>query len=247
LDRVVVPLAVILLVGLFALERRGTGVIGRLFGPVMAGWFAVIGVLGAAEVVRAPEILRALNPWDGLRFLLAHGVSGFLVLGAVVLAVTGAEALYADMGHFGKRPIRLAWFVVVFGTPAQLFRTRGSSAPRSERGKPVYHLAPKLLSPRGPRHRGDRYRFTSVDFDAFSRRAGDQSRVQSAVRILPRPPRPLARLHPFVSALAVLQPRARARVSIIDCAGRRLRNRRYGHHGRDDPLFVLARTRWWSD
>jgi KUP system potassium uptake protein len=147
LDRVVVPLAVILLVGLFALERRGTGMIGRLFGPVMAGWFAVIGILGAAEVVRAPEILRALSPGDGLRFLLAHGVSGFLVLGAVVLAVTGAEALYADMGHFGKQPIRLAWFAVVFpalllnyfGQGAVLLRDPGAVA------NPFYHLAPKLL------------------------------------------------------------------------------------------------------
>lgn len=147
LDRVVVPLAAILLVGLFALQRRGTGMLGRLFGPVMAGWFAVIGILGAMEVVRAPEILRALNPWDGLRFLLAHGVTGFLVLGAVVLAVTGAEALYADMGHFGKRPIRLAWFAVVFpalvlnyfGQGALLLRDPGAVA------NPFYHLAPKLL------------------------------------------------------------------------------------------------------
>ena len=147
LARLVVPLAVVLLMALFALQRRGTATIGRLFGPVMGVWFAVIGILGAVEVVRAPEILRALDPRYGFRFLFAHGLGGFLVLGAVVLAVTGAEALYADMGHFGKRPIRRAWFAFVF--PALLLNYFGQGAlllrDPSAVTNPFYHLAPVAL------------------------------------------------------------------------------------------------------
>jgi KUP system potassium uptake protein len=143
----VVPLAVVLLVALFMLQRRGTTVIGKLFGPVMVAWFVIIGALGGAEVVRAPSILRALDPRHGLRFLVAHGVGGVLVLGAVVLAVTGAEALYADMGHFGKRPIRFAWFALVF--PALLLNYFGQGALllRDERAvaNPFYHLAPAVM------------------------------------------------------------------------------------------------------
>jgi KUP system potassium uptake protein len=147
LASVVVPLAVVLLVALFMLQRRGTTVIGKLFGPVMVVWFGTIGVLGGAEVVRAPAILRALDPRYGLRFLFAHGVGGVLVLGAVVLAVTGAEALYADMGHFGKRPIRLAWFALVF--PALLLNYFGQGALLLRDGgavdNPFYHLAPGVM------------------------------------------------------------------------------------------------------
>ena len=147
LASIVVPLAVVLLIALFALQRRGTATIGRLFGPVMALWFGVIAILGAVEVIRAPEILRALDPRHAVRFLFAHGVGGFLVLGAVVLAVTGAEALYADMGHFGKRPIRRAWFALVF--PALLLNYFGQGAlllrdPHTV-VNPFFHLAPAAL------------------------------------------------------------------------------------------------------
>ena len=91
------------------------------FGPIMLAWFVTIALLGAIEVARTPGVLAALNPWYAVRFLGGHGWTAFLVLGAVVLAVTGAEALYADMGHFGRRPIRMVWFVVVLhGRPVMV-------------------------------------------------------------------------------------------------------------------------------
>ncbi len=106
---VVLPISVLVIVALFAMQSRGTGTVGRLFGPIMAVWFAVIGVLGAGEVIRDPFVLQAISPLHAVRFITHHGWMAFIVLGAVVLSVTGAEALYADMGHFGARPIRYAW------------------------------------------------------------------------------------------------------------------------------------------
>lgn len=126
LARFVVPAALVILLMLFASQRFGTTRIGRIFGPLMLVWFTTIAVLGAVEVIRAPGIARALNPAAGVRFAASHGLHGLIVLGAVVLAVTGAEALYADMGHFGKRPIRLAWFWLVF--PALLLNYLGQGA-----------------------------------------------------------------------------------------------------------------------
>ena len=109
----VLPLTCLVLVGLFALQSRGTGHIGRWFGPLMVTWFICIGVIGAHNLARAPGVLAAVNPIHGMRFFAAHGARAFRVLGSVVLAVTGGEALYADMGHFGSRPIRIGWFVAV--------------------------------------------------------------------------------------------------------------------------------------
>jgi KUP system potassium uptake protein len=106
---VVIPISIAVIVLLFTLQSRGTGRVGRLFGPIMVLWFAVIGVLGALEIARAPFVLQALLPSHALIFIVHHGSLAFVVLGAVVLAVTGAEALYADMGHFGATPIRRAW------------------------------------------------------------------------------------------------------------------------------------------
>jgi KUP system potassium uptake protein len=106
---VVIPAAVIIIILLFAFQSRGTGTVAKIFGPIMVVWFATIGVLGGIEVAKAPFVLRALMPQHGVIFCLHHGSLAFLVLGAVVLAVTGAEALYADMGHFGAKPIRWAW------------------------------------------------------------------------------------------------------------------------------------------
>jgi KUP system potassium uptake protein len=147
LEPYVVPATVVILLVLFFVQKRGTAGIGRVFGPIMLAWFVTIGVLGAAEIVRVPGVLLALNPWHALRFALAHGSGAFLVLGAVVLAVTGAEALYADMGHFGRRPIRLVWAVVVlpalllnyFGQGALVLRTPEAVA------NPFYLLAPRAL------------------------------------------------------------------------------------------------------
>ena len=110
----VVPIAVLVLVGLYALQWHGTAGIGRWFGPVMLLWFAALAVMGIVNIVAAPEILYALNPLHALDFMMRNGYLAFLALGGVVLALTGAEALYADMGHFGKNPIRLAWFAVAF-------------------------------------------------------------------------------------------------------------------------------------
>lgn len=109
----IVPLATGVLVGLFLIQKRGTGFVGLLFGPVCALWFAALAASGIWNILKTPEILAALNPMHALTFVTAHGFGSFLVLGSVLLAVTGAEALYADMGHFGKRAIRMAWFALV--------------------------------------------------------------------------------------------------------------------------------------
>ena len=130
LKPVVVPLACAVLAGLFALQRRGTGAIGRMFGPVMLLWFAVIAFLGLRQIVANPAVLVALNPLCAVRFFASQGAHAFVVLGSVVLVVTGGEALYADLGHFGRPPIRAAWFGLVmpslvlnyFGQGALLLR-----------------------------------------------------------------------------------------------------------------------------
>src|SRR4029453_17894 len=109
----VVPIAVGVLLALFALQSQGTEIVGRLFGPVTLAWLLAIGAAGLHGVLREPAVLGALNPLHALRFVTTHAVESFVVLGAVVLAVTGTEALYADMGHFGKGPVRIAWFSVV--------------------------------------------------------------------------------------------------------------------------------------
>src|SRR6266849_4915878 len=140
----ILPITVVLLLGLFLVQSRGTALVGGFFGPVMAVWFIVIGLLGAVEIVKQPEILWALNPYYGIKLLTSDPARGFILLGAVVLAVTGAEALYADMGHFGRTPIRVAWFRLVF--PALLLNYFGqgglllSTAGALE--NPFYRLAP---------------------------------------------------------------------------------------------------------
>src|SRR5438132_7936426 len=108
----VVPIAMGILIALFAIQRHGTGVVGLFFGPVCAVWFISIGAIGIWNIAKAPAILKAVDPTYALRFVTGHGTASFIVLGSVLLAITGAEALYADMGHFGKRAIRIAWFSV---------------------------------------------------------------------------------------------------------------------------------------
>jgi KUP system potassium uptake protein len=126
LRHVVVPATFVILLLLFTVQRFGTARVGGVFGPIMLGWFATIGILGGVEIARAPEILLAFNPWYAVQVFVHHRIAGFLVLGAVVLAITGAEALYADMGHFGRGPIRLAWFAVAL--PALLLSYFGQAA-----------------------------------------------------------------------------------------------------------------------
>lgn len=148
LSRYVVPITCAILVSLFAIQSRGTGTIGRLFGPVMAAWFLAIGGLGAWRIAQYPAVLRALSPYWGALYFVRHGLAGIAILGGVVLAVTGGEALYADMGHFGARPIRRAWFVVAFpalvltyfGEGALLLREPGAIA------SPFFALAPHALN-----------------------------------------------------------------------------------------------------
>jgi KUP system potassium uptake protein len=122
----VVPISLAILVALFVLQRRGTSTVGAVFGPVMLTWFTALIVIGLPEIFKYPGVLQALSPTWGVRFFIDHGFYAFLTLGGVVLAVTGAEALYADRGHFGPGPIRLAWFFVVW--PAVLVNYLGQAA-----------------------------------------------------------------------------------------------------------------------
>jgi KUP system potassium uptake protein len=110
----VVPITIGVIVGLFLFQPRGTASVGALFGPVMMFWFGTLGALGAWNILKHPDIIAAINPWYAVHFFLENRMHGFLALGAVVLAITGGEALYADMGHFGRRPIKWAWLVYVF-------------------------------------------------------------------------------------------------------------------------------------
>jgi KUP system potassium uptake protein len=148
----VVPIATVILIALFAIQRFGTGFVGRLFGPVCAIWFASLACVGAWNIAKAPVILTALDPVHALRFTTGHGSASFMVLGAVLLAVTGAEALYADMGHFGKRAIRLAWFAVAapalvlnyFGQGALLIANPGAIANPFYLSYPAWALYPMI-------------------------------------------------------------------------------------------------------
>lgn len=145
LEPFVVPIAVIILFVLFALQKHGTSRIGALFGPVMLVWFIALGILGIVGIASEPWVFAAVHPGYAVGFLAANGLIGFVVLGTVFLAVTGAETLYADMGHFGRRPIRLAWFAVAF--PALLLNYFGQGAlvlsDPTTVAHPFYGLAPK--------------------------------------------------------------------------------------------------------
>jgi KUP system potassium uptake protein len=122
----IVPAAVIILIALFAIQSKGTAAIGHFFGPVMLIWFVAMAVMGVWGIAQHPQVFVALSPVYGLSYLVSNGMTGFLVLGAVFLCVTGAEALYADMGHFGSRPIKFAWFGIVF--PSLILNYAGQAA-----------------------------------------------------------------------------------------------------------------------
>jgi KUP system potassium uptake protein len=147
LVRLVVPITVIILFALFMAQRCGTARVGSAFGPIMVVWFLTISVLGIRAIAQVPGVMWAINPWHGIQFFRAHGAAGFLTLGAVVLCITGCEALYADMGHFGKRPIRIAWFAGAlpalmlnyFGQGALLLREPAAAS------NPFYLLAPSAF------------------------------------------------------------------------------------------------------
>ncbi len=147
LGKYVVWIALVILLGMFAVQRHGTHKVGKAFAPVMTLWFVVLAVLGVRQIMANPQVLYAINPWHAVRFFLTHGDTSFIALGGVVLALTGAEALYADMGHFGKKPIRVAWFGFVL--PSLLLNYFGQGAlllgnPRAIES-PFYLMVPESL------------------------------------------------------------------------------------------------------
>ena len=148
LDSAVVPISVAILVALFAIQRFGTGTVGRLFGPVMVVWFAVMAVLGAVSLARTPEILQAVNPVNAVRYFTTNTTKGFLSMGSLFLVVTGGEALYADMGHFGRRPIRVGWYTVVMPSLLLTYLGIGGLLLREPEAieSPFFLLAPDALA-----------------------------------------------------------------------------------------------------
>jgi KUP system potassium uptake protein len=149
LKQAVIPITLIVLTVLFAYQRHGTARVGSLFGPIMVVWFAVIAAIGIFPIVRHPQVLAALNPLEGIGLLLQRPQVALAVIGAVFLALTGAEALYADMGHFGRTPVRASWYTLVW--PALVINYFGQGALLLELGKPIehplYHLVPPALLP----------------------------------------------------------------------------------------------------
>jgi KUP system potassium uptake protein len=147
LGKYVVWIALAILLGMFAVQRHGTHKVGKAFAPVMTLWFVVLAILGVRQIIANPQVLYAINPWHAVRFFVSHGDTSFIALGGVVLALTGAEALYADMGHFGKKPIRFAWFGFVL--PSLLLNYFGQGAlllgnPRAIES-PFYLMVPEAL------------------------------------------------------------------------------------------------------
>ena len=151
LEPMVIPIALVLLVGLFIIQKRGTTRVGALFAPIMIVYFTTLAVLGVIHIVQAPSVLMALNPWFAIQFFVVDQWLAFLALGSVVLAVTGSEALYSDMGHFGRGPMRLSWFGFVmpclllnyFGQGAMILGM-GDAAAAEAIESPFFYLAPSL-------------------------------------------------------------------------------------------------------
>ncbi len=146
-EPLVVPITCVILFGLFMAQRHGTAGIGRIFGPVMLLWFAVLAVLGVREISHAPQVLAAINPWHAVTFFARNHLHGMVVLGAVVLCITGGEALYADLGHFGRRPIQLAWMFVVFPCLTLNYFGQGAGLllDPANTHNPFYTLVPDVL------------------------------------------------------------------------------------------------------
>ena len=144
LDPVVVPITAAILVGLFLMQKQGTAMVGKIFGPATLLWFATLVATGLPWIIKRPEVLHAFDPRYAVKFFVHNGMHGFLVLGSVVLCITGGEALYADMGHFGRKPIKLAWYTVVF--PALIVSYLGQGALYLEKGASVENPFYELVS-----------------------------------------------------------------------------------------------------
>jgi KUP system potassium uptake protein len=143
----IIPISVVILVGLFLVQRRGTHKIGRVFGPLMLVWFGVLALLGIGQIVQEPSVLSALNPWRVLHFFQEYGFDGFLALGSIFLVVTGGEALYADMGHFGRKPIQFGWFTLVLPALSLNYMGQGALLIRKPKAidNPFFEMAPHVL------------------------------------------------------------------------------------------------------
>ncbi len=143
-SHIIIPVAIIILIALFSAQALGTGKIGRAFGPIMMVWFLTLAVMGIHSIMQTPGILMALSPYYAAQFVFYHGWLAFIALGSVVLAVTGAEALYADMGHFGRAPIRYAWLFFVLPSLTLNYLGQGALLLRNPAAlqNPFYHLAP---------------------------------------------------------------------------------------------------------
>jgi KUP system potassium uptake protein len=154
----IVMITVGILIGLFSVQFLGTARVGRFFGPITALWFVSLAALGVPHLLRGPEILAAFNPWHGWHFLMTGGHAGFVILGSVFLAVTGGEALYADMGHFGASPIRRAWFMLVLPGCDAHARARACSCALLPNGTLMGRAASRVA-----RHSGHGHRLTGSD------------------------------------------------------------------------------------
>ena len=186
LEPVIVPATVVILAGLFSIQSRGSGGLGRYFGPVMALWLGTALVLGVVHVIERPEVLTALSPHHGIEFLLREKFAAFRALGGVVLSVTGGEALYADMGHFGRRPIRIGWLTVrAAGARHELSRP-GRVAPRrpGSGASAVLRDGARRFgqhSVRRPRHGRHGHRVAGADLRrVLARLSGDPARLLPA-------------------------------------------------------------------
>ena len=191
----VVPATVVILVGLFLIQRYGTHRVGGLFGPVMVVWFATLAVLGLVWIVRLPAVLGAFDPRHAIAFFRDNGFVGFTVLGAVFLVVTGGEALYADMGHFGRKPIRLAWFALVLPSLILNYLGPGRAAAARARDRPSVLPAGAVVGAAAagrPVHRGGDHRLAGADFGfVLDYPPGDPARVslRGSRSSTPRPAR----------------------------------------------------------
>ena len=143
----IIPISIVILVALFLVQSRGTHKIGRIFGPLMLVWFGVLALLGVSQIVQEPEVLRALNPWQLVEFFREYGHHGFLALGSIFLVVTGGEALYADMGHFGRKPISFGWFTLVLPALSLNYMGQGALLIRKPEAieNPFFEMAPHAL------------------------------------------------------------------------------------------------------